>query len=267
MKDCTFFIVTHKVFDVPKIPNYYPIIVGGKDINLVNSYHDNIGDNIAEKNSNFCELTALYWIWKNFKEDNYIGVCHYRRYFINNRFVKSKDGFLNSEKARKILKKNDIILAAPWGWLDITVKDWYLNTDGKQKDLIELRKIIEELYPEYLEDYDEVMNGYMASYLNMMVTSKEIFDKYSEWLFDILFELEKRIDISSYTPLEARVFGFLSERLLNVWVKHNKLKIKYLQVYQTENSFSQKKILKEDIRRCILNIRKLSKFLRKRSID
>ena len=59
MKDCTFFIVTHKVFDVPKIPNYYPIIVGGKDINLVNSYHDNIGDNIAEKNSNFCELTKF----------------------------------------------------------------------------------------------------------------------------------------------------------------------------------------------------------------
>lgn len=259
MKECTFFVVTHKTFDVPKITNYFPIVVGNHNVNLENAYYDNSGDNISIKNPNYCELTALYWIWKNYRTDGYIGICHYRRYFIRNRFIKNEKGFLTSNDVEKILNKYDIILASPWGWLDMTVKQWFLSTDGKEKDLLELRNVIKELYPEYIEDYDEVMDGYMASYLNMMVSSKKWFNEYCQWLFSILFELEKRIDISGYTALEARIFGFLSERLLNVWVKHNKLKVKYVQVLQKEKPFSQKKILKEDIRRVVIKVRKNNK--------
>ncbi|RQN02449.1 DUF4422 domain-containing protein [Clostridium butyricum] len=252
MKETKFFVVTHKMFNQPNIYNYYPIVVGNNNFNIPNAYYDNVNVNISYKNKNFCELTALYWIWKNYNGKGYIALCHYRRYFVNTRFSKNEKSYLTSEKATKIMSRYDIILPTSWGWLNMTVKDWFLNTDGKENDLRELRRVIEKLYPEYISAYDEVFNGYMASYLNMMVISKELMNDYCQWLFDILFELEKRIDISKYTILESRIFGFISERLLNVWVKHRKLKVKYLHVLQTDKPLSQKKILKEDLRRIIL---------------
>ena len=65
----------------------------------------------------------------------------------------------------------------------------------------------------------------------MFISSKKIFDDYYQWLFDILFELENRIDISSYDDYNKRIFGFMSERLFNVWVHHQNLKLKEVPVY------------------------------------
>ena len=59
---------------------------------------------------------------------------------------------------------------------------------------------------------------------NMFIMKKELADQYCEWLFDVLFELEKRLDISSYSANDQRVFGFVSERLLDVWLEENKVK-------------------------------------------
>ena len=133
----------------------------------------------------------------------------------------------------------------PKGWFDTTVKEWFLCTDGKEEALEKLRLCIAGLYPDYLYDYDEVMNGYMASYFNMFVMPTRLMDKYCEWLFSILFQLEEQIDLSDYTPLQARIYGFLSERLLNVWVQHNKLKIKYMFVDETEKSDDLKSNIKD----------------------
>ena len=79
------------------------------------------------------------------------------------------------------------------------------------------------------------MNGVVFNYANMLICRKEVFDAYSSWLFDILFELEKRIDISGYNQYQSRIFGFISERIMRVWFIKNKMRIKELPIINTDD--------------------------------
>lgn len=95
------------------------------------------------------------------------------------------------------------------------------------EDLMKCREIIAQKYPQYLKEFDEVLDEHSYYAFNMFISSNQLFQKYAEWLFDILFEVEKETDISSYDAYNKRIYGFLSERLFNVWIKHhNKLSIK-----------------------------------------
>lgn len=85
--------------------------------------------------------------------------------------------------------------------------------------------------------------------LNMFVMKKTLFDEYCSWMFNILFKLEKRIDISGYNQYEARVFGFISERLFNVWLEKQQLKVKEVPVVNLEKVNWVKKINKFLIRK------------------
>lgn len=42
------------------------------------------------------------------------------------------------------------------------------------------------------------------------------FNEYCEFVFSVLSKVEKQIDISNYSVQEARVFGYLSELLINI---------------------------------------------------
>jgi hypothetical protein len=256
------YIVTHKRFDLPALKNYQVLGVGSQQLDFSDMVYDHDGDEISQKNPNYCELTALYWLYKNVHNIQNIGLCHYRRYFSISFFHQSDAAILSVEQADAYLKKYDILLPYPRGWFDTTVEEWFLKTDGFKKDTDELRNVISLLFPEYLEEYDTIMHGYEASYLNMFYMSKEKMDAYCAWLFSILFELEKRTDLSGYTPLQARIFGFLSERLFNVWILHNQLKIKYLPVYERENPVSKKEQLKEILKHTCLNHTALKPFCR-----
>lgn len=252
------YIVTHKQVDLPEIEGYIPIVVGKNKVQYPYFVRDNFGDNITEKNPNYCELTALYWLWKNTKRNDNIGLCHYRRFFTN--FIFSKKP-ISIKKIEKLLKSYDIIVPQTFSWFDCTVKEWFLMTDGYEKDVNNLREIISEMYPDYLSAYDLVMDGNEAFYFNMFVMSYKLMDNYCEWLFSILFELEKKTDLSDYTATEARIYGFLSERLFNVWVKKQNLKVKYLPVYEKDKGLCLKLKIKNKMKHLIFKYNSL-KFLK-----
>lgn len=231
--------MTHKKFDKPNVKGYRVILVGAYKGHIFGDVYDDIGDNISYKNLNYCELTGIYWLWKNCNDD-YIGLVHYRRFFSNH----LSDKKIASEKdILKKLEKADII--TPFTQiLPISVKQQYCNESGFEKDLIKLEQILLKKYPSYVETYNEIINGNKLFFYNMMVVKKDIFDDYCRWLFDILFELEKEIDFDGYNDYQKRIYGFLAERLLNVYVKKNNLKIYQMGVIQPEeNRRLTKKIL------------------------
>ncbi len=212
------YIMTHKNFDKPTDPMYIPLQVGKAKATPLNYIGDNTGENISELNCYYSELTGIYWVWKNVHDMDYVGICHYRRYLIN------YQGFLFSGvEYEQLLKNYDMI----------TTKRVQLNNsyhygfaaNHNVKVLDETGKVIKEKYPEYYSTFLKLVNGRETYFGNIMVCSKKIFDKYAEWLFDIFFEVQQRVNLASTDDYHRRVFGFISEFLLYVWAKRNQLKV------------------------------------------
>ena len=228
MQSGKIFVISHRQFKAPDIPGYQVLLVGKKDFYMSGALRDDTGINIADKNSNYCELTGLYWIWKNCSFKGYVGLVHYRRYFSYLPFFKNSLFFLHDSQINKILKKYDCILPEPFK-LSVSDRDNYFKyRERKKKDLNTTREIISRLYPEYVSSFDKILNKKKLSYCNMFIMkSKELMDDYCTWLFDILFEVEKETDLTDYTASEARIYGYLSEILLNVWIDKNNIKVKF----------------------------------------
>lgn len=235
--DIKIIVATHKSYWMPKDDVYFPLQVGAEGKSDLGYAKDNVGDNISIKNPNFCELTGLYWAWKNL-DCEYIGLCHYRRYFAHkpksNSLLDKQKAIYSRTDYVKLLKHYDIILPIKRNYYIETVHSQYEHAHNKS-DLDEVERIIKEKYPDYGEAFDMVMSRTKLHILNMFVMKKALFDEYCKWLFDIEFELEKRIDISKYDTYNARVFGFLSERLFNVWLEKRNLILKEVYVVNLEN--------------------------------
>jgi hypothetical protein len=237
------YVITHKDFDDRYCNSFCTTLLVGANKNKCSTakWMDNTGDNISDKNASFCELTGLYWIWKN-SSDDIIGLCHYRRYFshMSNYFplclsptqrdVKRMLGKADLIAPRKLRLSMDGKLTVRRHYAQYhNISDWELT-----------KQIITELYPDYLEDflwYENQTEGYC---FNMFVGKKSLMDGYCRWLFDILFELERRVDIDTYDAYNGRLFGFLSERLINVWIHHNDLVVKELNLFSAEPGFIEK---------------------------
>lgn len=224
-------VATHKKYWMPEDEVYLPIHVGKEGKQDLGYIGDNTGNNISIKNSNYCELTAIYWAWKNLEAD-YIGLVHYRRYFTKHNLrncEKKKQDILTKNDFENILKDVDIIVPDKRKYYIETIRSHY-NHSYYEKDLNETENIIKEIYPEYSIAFNKVMNRTWAHMFNMFVMRRDYFDEYCKWLFTILFELEKRIDIGNYTTMEARVFGFISELLLDVWLETKQIRYKEVNV-------------------------------------
>lgn len=245
--DTRIYVVTHKQIQLPEHEGYVPMVVGNHSVSYQNGVHDNTGENIADKNGSYCELTALYWMWKNLPDEGRYGLCHYRRFFYN-QLVDGKNT-LDFDCFDRYFEKHDIILPPPSYWVGKTVKQEFIDRSISEYNFGLIEEAIASLYPEYLSAYHEVVDGYYASYCNMFVmSSKQMLDGYCQWLFDILFYIEQRVDLSNATDYEKRIYGFISERLLNVWVKKNGLRIKYLHIDDANSQRQRMKHLLDEIR-------------------
>ena len=245
MDKTTIFVISHKPVNV-RLPKKYSILKVGSNKDFSTDFSDDTGDNIASKNPTFCELTGLYWIWKNVNSEN-IGLVHYRRFFTSKFNISPFLTILKEKKISTILKNHDLILPRVIKLKDkdkkLTVWEHYCKTHF-EKDLIEAREVISDIYPEYLNSFDIVTKSNKMFMFNMFIGKKTIVDHYCKWLFDILFELEKRINITSYDNYQKRVFGFLAERLFNVWVLYNSnLKIAYYPFVFTDSNILRQNII------------------------
>lgn len=212
------FAMTHKQFDVPKEELYIPMHVGHAQAKQEYGYlGDDTGDNISDLNCYYAELSGVYWVWKNYTEADYVGICHYRRFLTN-----EENKAFTQEQYEALLQKYDLITTKQ---LELPNSYHYgFGAHHKIETLDETGRIISEIYPKYYDNFIELVNGNKTYFGNIMVTSKALYDEYCEWLFTILFELQKRIDLTFEDDYHRRVFGFISEFLLLVWVKTRGLK-------------------------------------------
>lgn len=212
------FTMTHKKFMVPDDPIYVPLQVGRAEAGDLGYLGDDSGDSISELNPYYGELTGVYWVWKNVEDADIIGICHYRRFFLD-----ENRELMKQEQYERILKDYDIIVSNKVE-ADKCYRD-YFGEAHNVKDLLAVGEVIKEKYADYYPYYEAALQGNTYYYGNLMVTSREVFQEYAKWLFDILFEVEKRIDVSGYDLYNQRVFGFLSEQMVKIWLDKNHLRV------------------------------------------
>lgn len=213
---------------------YFPIHVGKTISNVdIGIQGDDTGDNISAKNGSYCELTGMYWAWKNLKDVDVIGLCHYRRYFdfhnqcrplfpytsFDTSIFASIDKSIPEQVLKKVSEKGTVVVSRKTNCNSSLMLDYcYCHISDDFKTLYEI--IQETQDAQCRKAFFKVMcrNNRKSTY-NMFIMKWKDFDDYCNWLFPILAELEKRTDISNYSALQGRIYGYVSERLLNVWLE------------------------------------------------
>ena len=227
--------VTHKPYRMCDDELYLPLMAGaaGMPEAATSGYiRDDSGDNISDRNAWFCELTGLYWMWKNSDADN-IGLCHYRRYFARKKELSFRNRVrvvrgsgspfeyaLRYEEASSLMDRYPVVLPRPRKYYIESNYSQFAHSHGASA-LNETKRIIYKKYPEYAEAYEKVMAKTTGHRFNMFIMRKTLLDRYCSWLFDILFELEKSVTSGEVgnIPDSRRLYGHVSERLLDVWME------------------------------------------------
>lgn len=244
------YTMTHKKFEVPKEPMYQPLHVGHAVNADIGYPGDDTGENISALNCYYSELTGLYWVWKNCKDVDYVGTCHYRRYLIND-----NEQVLTHDEYEALLKRYDLITTRR-----VRLNNSYyfgFSANHNRKALDATGEVIGELYPEYYETFERLVHGTETYFGNIMVMSKPLFDEYAEWLFSVFFAVAERIELETgEDAYHKRVFGFISEFLLFVWATVRGLKVCECKVGMIGEK-AETRELKE----------KLAEYFKKRDID
>lgn len=248
------FILSYKPFISKVNSNTYKILNCSSDKieSDLSVYYHNDGDNIASLNGFYSELTGIYWLWKNYDIKDYIGVCHYRRYW------EFYDEIPNIDE---LLKEHDIILPKPHKFASSIQKQY--SSCHNIDDLNLVGEIINDLYPEYSSAYNNCLKAKYFFACNLFIMKKDDFNRYCEFVFGVLNEFLIRKgftsmkDIFSYVEdnkslylkksypcnevwYQSRIGGFLAERLLNIFVMKNFERVKSIGIVITENKYGKK---------------------------
>lgn len=228
---------------------------------LDNMIGDDTGDNISKENRKYCELTALYWAWKNYDKlgnPDYIGFIHYRRHLAFKPLENIENGVCTKEKCdesyfeniglnnsliKETVKNYDIIHAQKINHIknvkeqfdELTFPPYCLNKEVFSKTLLNICK----LYPEMKEAVDSYLQSKEHFWYNCFIMKKEIFFEYMSFVCNIIFTTAKNTDLNRETINGQRVFAYILERLTGIFIssqlKKNK-KVAYLPLVYIENT-------------------------------
>lgn len=247
------FIVCHDQFETIKSDVLTPILVGGNKTSSDYFISDYTSDEISSKNNKYCELTAIYWAWKNCDAD-YIGFMHYRRHFNFNETVQFNEDIhgsviyetvdkkyiddlqLHDETILKVIDGYDILVPTTNNLAIKQITNTFVQYGSADHhdidDYIKSQRVLIKKYPEFSDSLKKYNNSKDALFCNMFIMRREVFKKYCEWLFDILSNTESLIDYTYYNKQEYRALSYIGERLLGIYItkaKENGFKVKHLQ--------------------------------------
>ena len=236
-------VCCHKPCELPKDDIFLPIQVGAaiSDVDLGMQRDDQVNgepcDNISIKNKSYCELTAMYWAWKNIKKIypdlEYIGLNHYRRYFdfsckhsLLEDFVLEendvKNYLLNVNKLSELLNRKRFLISKHHMYKFSMYYTYCLFYNSEDYRL--LKDAVRKIHPDFYDDFVTVMEkSNIYSPYNMFVMQYSDFSNYCTWLFSILKEVESKSIYEHYAPQQMRLFGYMAEFLTRVYLhKHMK---------------------------------------------
>ena len=271
------YVSFYKDYYIHKSEIFKPFFVGNAiKKNNLNIPGDDTGDNISEKNLTFNELTLTYWAWKNSMQD-YIGFGHYRRYFVYDKisllrriFLKLTKKRFKKEKKKEVIReiKNfekeivkeidnfDIILPKPI-IMSRTLKEQY-GDEHYIEHYEKMGEVINKLFPQMYKSFLQASNKNTFYIANMFIFKRDIFEDYCNFVFKVLFKLEEILEVPK-DKYQSRIFGYLAERLLIIYIEHitneKDYRVKYLDVMNTDyemglfNDDEQKEEVIKDIKK------------------
>ena len=208
---------------------------------------DDTGDNISKENPKYNELSAQYWVWKNYKEvgnPEYVGFMHYRRHFLFNEnlplppctWLPDSNVYIFPEICEKYLEyicddsikyyfpKFDCVVIKPYDVKNInnnykSIKEQYITLPEQEAWMYDVFvDVVLTLHPEYVNEINDFLNGTQQYLCNMFIMKKELFFEYSEFLFSTLEEIDKRIISKDFSNTKARFLGYFGEFLLSIFI-------------------------------------------------
>lgn len=180
---------------------------------LIDKKHD--GDNIDSLNPWYCELTGLYYLWKNVNDD-IVGLEHYRRYFVN-----KKNQILSENEIKSMLSKSDIICIKASNYSKTKPVITWINQNKKRLDFDKFL-IFCKYYvgKDYYNECWKILRGDYHILGNMFICKKELIDEYCKFIFDVLF-MYQEAEKSFGRKLPGRIMGYFTEFLFAAWIKMN----------------------------------------------